>query len=69
VAPVQQVAVSHCAASEVVFLQSLDQAPWGKCPANLARYVIAVSQSMAILAAVSASCEELLRMMETVVHV
>ena len=53
--PVQQEVVSRRAASEVAFLQSLDQAKWGSAllvdaaPVGLARSVIAVSQGMTIL--------------------
>ncbi len=47
VVPVQQEVVSHHAASEVAFLQSLGQAsalPVDAAPVDLARYDIAVSQ-------------------------
>ncbi len=73
-APTRQDVVSRRAASEVAF-QSLDQATLRSglsvdaAPVDLARSVIAVSQGMAILAAGGASREELLRMVETVLHV
>jgi hypothetical protein len=67
--------VSHHAASEVAFLQSLDQLTSGSAlpvdavPSDLARYVIAVSQDMAILAAGGTSRQDLQRIVETEMHV